>query len=60
MQKTVSTELTQASKEFMQEKSVNRDHLVNKRKLDGISVDQAHSVTKGFLQVWSVNRASVG
>ena len=53
--KTVSTELTRASKEIMEENSVNRVHMVNKGNLDKFSANRAHSVTKGFLQVHSVN-----
>ena len=55
MQKIVSIKFTWVSKEFMQRKSVNRSHSVNEGKLDDISGDQAHSVTKGFSQVYSVN-----
>ena len=44
----------------MLKKSVNQAHLVNEGKLDGISVDWAHLVTKGFSQVCNVNQAFVG
>ena len=49
MLKSVSTKITQASKEFMQRKSVNQAHLVNEGKFDDTNGDRAHSVTKGFL-----------
>ena len=58
--KTVSTELTRASKEIMAENSVNRVPLFNEGKLDRVSFNQVHSVAKGFLQVCSVNQASIG
>ena len=56
----MSTKLTQASKEIMEEDSVDRVCMVNKGKLDRVSINQVHSVSKGFLQVHGVNQASFG
>ena len=60
VQKAMSTEFTRALKESMQKMSVNQTQLVNEGKLYGTSANWAHSVTKGLLQVCSVNQASVG
>ena len=55
VQKVVSTEFTRETKQSVQKLSINRPHLVNEGKLDGTSVNWAHSVTKGILQVCSAN-----
>ena len=60
MQKILYTEFTRVSKGFMQENSVTWAHLVNEGKLDGISGDQVHLVTKVFSQYFCVNWASIG
>ena len=56
----MSTELTRASKEIIAENSVNRVFMVNEGKLVRVSINEVHSVAKGFLQVCNVNQASVG
>ena len=45
---------------ILADKSVNQAHLINKGKLDRVHANQFHSITKGFLQVHSVNQASIG
>ena len=57
--KTISIELTQGLKEIMEENNVKRVHMVIEGKLDRVSANQVHSVTKIFLQVRSVDRASI-
>ena len=56
----MSTEQTRASKEIMTENIINCILMVNEGKLDKVSDNQVHLVTKGFLQVCSVNRAFDG
>ena len=56
----MSTELTWVSKEIVAKNCVNRVHMVNEGKLDRVSANWVHSVTKGFFQVHSFNWASVG
>ena len=56
----MSIKFTRASKEIMVENSVNQVLMVNEGNLDRVSANRVHSVTKGFLQVCNVNRASVG
>ena len=48
------------SKEIMVEKNANRVPMVNKGKLDRVSINWVHSVSKGFVQVHNVNQASIG
>ena len=42
------------------EKSVKWAHSVNEGKLNRVSANWVHLVTKGFSQVFSVNQASFG
>ena len=44
----------------MAENSVNWVHIVNEKKLDRVSANQVHSITKVILQVDNVNWASIG
>ena len=46
--KTVSIELTRASKEILAGKNVDQVLMVNERKLVRVSVYQVHSIAKGF------------
>ena len=58
--KTMSSELAWASKEILARNSVNQVLMVNKGKLVKVSINRVYSVTKGFEQVRSDNRASIG
>ena len=56
----MSTKFTWETKESVLKMSVKRSHSVNEGNLDTTSVYQAHLGAKGFLQVCSVNQASIG
>ena len=54
--KTMSTKLTQASKEILARNNINQVLMVNEGKLVKVSVNRVHSVTKGFCKFWVLTK----